>query len=434
MVQAIPRTFILSVTDAANHKVIEYKQPKAKQVIKADTAYIVTNMASDPNASYLPGSCTATTCTPLSRGGYKFHRYNGWDFAVKTGTTNYAFDGLMTSWSTKYAVVSWVGNHTRNVALTGPAEVLTAPLTRGWMEYAHTDQKPVNWTAPSTIKTAPAFVVRSKISRNGEVVPSPSTDIYPGNYVGNTQTKSTSQTLDKVSGKLATSCTPASAKEVQTNSNVAFWNADIFSGGRNSITSNSASASTVSTPTDDVHNCNDSPPVISLTAPNDCNTSCTITATITQGTHPLSDAQYPQFPGTVTFTLGGNQLYSTTVSTSPSTVSFPYTPTASGSGSITATVTDSVLYSATASANITFEPAPTIAPLANLTTTLNGTLITVSWTGGSGPYTVSKENGDLLCSKDSGTSCTYTVVNGPKNTKIVLRDNSGQSLSGKVDY
>jgi membrane peptidoglycan carboxypeptidase len=131
--QAIPRTYILKITDSGGKVVDQFKQPKPKQVVKADSAYIVNDMASDPNASYLPGSCTAYTCTSLARGGYKFQHYNGWHFAVKTGTTNDGYDGLMTSWSTKYAVVSWVGNHTRHVTLTTSMENLTEPLTRGWM-------------------------------------------------------------------------------------------------------------------------------------------------------------------------------------------------------------------------------------------------------------------------------------------------------------
>ncbi len=55
--------------------------------------------------------------------------YNGWDIAVKTGTTNDEYDALMTAWTTKYAVLSWVGYHTRNVALTaGLSEAVTEPI------------------------------------------------------------------------------------------------------------------------------------------------------------------------------------------------------------------------------------------------------------------------------------------------------------------
>jgi len=431
--KAIPRTFLLTVTDAAGHDVIKYTQPNGKQVVKADTAYIVDNMASDPNASYLPGSCTATTCAPLSRGGYKFHRYNGWNFAIKTGTTNYAFDGLMTSWSTKYAVVSWIGNHTRNVAINEAAEYLTTPLTRGWMEYAHENLTPVNWTQPSTVKTAPAFVVRNHI-HNGDIEPSPTNDLYPGNYVGGNNKVGTSQTLDKVSGKVATSCTPAAAKDVQTNSNVAFWNVDIFNGGKANIGTASAGASTSSSPTDDVHNCNDSPPTITLTAPSSCEGSCVITATVSAGTHPLTDAQYAQFPGTVTFNLGGTQIYTTSVSDSPTTVTFTYTPTSSGSDTLTATVTDSVLYSGTDTAQLNFQlpPSPqgatgatttgTATPLSLTATTNSAKVTTFSWKGGIGPYTVTRTSGgtplSANCTNNIGTSCeAYAVPKGSYTVK-----------------
>src|SRR5207302_9141624 len=135
-------------------------------------------------ASYLPGSCSQTNCS----NSYKFQRYNGWHFAVKTGTTNDGYDGLMTSWSPKYATVAWVGNHTRHVTLNTSMEVLTEPLTKGWMEYAHKNLKAVNWSPPTTLKTSPAFVVRNHI-HFGDVEPSPTNDLYPPWYIGNTNGK-----------------------------------------------------------------------------------------------------------------------------------------------------------------------------------------------------------------------------------------------------
>jgi membrane peptidoglycan carboxypeptidase len=427
---AIPRTYILKITDAANKNIYQWTQPKATQAVKQDAAYILDNMASDPNASYLPGSCSATTC---SESGYKFQRYNGWNFAVKTGTTNYGFDGLMASWSTKYATVSWVGNHTRNVdisSITGTAmEYLTEPLTRGMMEYAHQGVKPVNWTQPADIKVEPAFVVRNHI-HYGDVEPSPSTDLFPSWYVGaSANGKSTSQTLDKVSGGVATSCTPAGAKELVNNANVATWNVDLFvNGGKPNVGSSTSPGSNISssTTTDNVHNCNDTPPSITLTAPATCTGSCTITATVTQGTHPLSDPQYPQFPGTVTFSLGGQTLQTISVSDSPSTVSYTYTPTTSGSGTITATVTDSVLYSGSDSAPINFSPPPVAGGAIQITAPSNGahtgSTTTVSWKGGSTSYTVSLNGSNYPgCTNTSQTSCTVPISG---NTTIKVTDSN----------
>ncbi|HEY5667642.1 MAG TPA: transglycosylase domain-containing protein [Candidatus Saccharimonadales bacterium] len=340
---AIPRTYILKIVDANNKTLFSWTQPKGKQVIKQDSAYIVSDMAADPRASYLPGSCTDTNCTRLSQGGYKFHRFNGWRFAIKTGTTNNGFDGLMTSWSTQYAVVSWVGNHMRNrdLSATGASmEQLTEPLTRGMMEAAHANLKANNWKQPADIKMMPAYVLTKHI-HYGDEEPSPSPDLYPAWYQPNTKA-SANQTIDKVSNKIATSCTPDLAKQVNGGSNDNAFSADIFMG---------ASAAAAATGNDDVHNCSDVKPQVTLTVPDTCNASgCIITAAVTQGTHPISS---DQFAGTVDLYISGNKVQSQPVTTSPATVSFTYVPTASGSATVEVRVTDSVLYQGSDSKTIT---------------------------------------------------------------------------------
>ncbi len=370
---AIPRTYLLSVTTSANKMLYKWTQPVGKQVIKADTAYIVDNMLDDPKASYLPGSCTETNCTKLSSYGYKFHRFNGWDFAIKTGTTNYGFDGLMASWSTKYAVLTWTGNHTRNVNIAkygAQMETLTEPVTRGMMEAAHAGLKPANWVQPADIKVLPAFVIHSKISSNGEIVPSPSTDLFPSWYVSKATTN-TSTTIDKVSGKAATSCTPDLAKQTSYNSNVNSWNVDIFMGG--SASSAPAATTPVTTSaTDDIHVCGDTPPTIAVTAINGTATtadgSCPVTTAATgcdikvlvqQGTHPLTDPAYPNYPGTINFLVNGAIVQTQPVSDSGN-YDFSYKPDASTPAGTAVTysvqVIDSVLYSDSVSGTITVGP------------------------------------------------------------------------------
>ena len=427
MGKAIPKTYLLKVSNSAGKTLLEFKQPKAKQVLKPDTAYIVNDMASDPKASYLPGSCTDQNCTTLGGGGYKFQRYKGWHFAVKTGTTNDGYDGLMTSWSTKYATVSWVGHHTRRVTLTTSMERLTEPLTRGWMEYAHQDLKPVNWTQPSTVKTAPAFIVRNHIGL-GSIEPSPATDLFPGHYIGGGTSKKSSQVIDKVSNKLATSCTPPAAKETAYNANAASWNIDIFKGGRQNIGSSSkgTSSSSSSSGNDDVHNCSDSPPTVTLTAPSNCDVSCTITATVTQGTHPLSDPKYAQFPGRLTFTLNGNTINTSDVSDSPTTISFTYRPAESGSGTLTATVTDSVLYSASQSSRLNYTAPQKISLISPNNGDNVGASVPVSWSGGTGSYTLYLNNSPWGgCQNTTATSCVITVPVG--NSSIYVRTPDDQT-------
>ncbi|HET9174518.1 MAG TPA: transglycosylase domain-containing protein [Candidatus Saccharimonadales bacterium] len=433
MGQAIPRTFILQITDSSNKDIYKWSQPKGNQVIKPDTAYILDNMASDPNASYLGGSCSATNCT-----GYKFHRYNGWDFAIKTGTTNNNYDGLMTSWSTKYSFVAWVGSKNRNKALSEEMEYLTEPITKGWMEYAHQNLKPVNWTAPSDIKTLPAFVMRTHVYP-GDVVPSPTNDIYPSWYAGGNKPSST-QTIDKVSGKIATSCTPALARQTAFNSNAASWNADIFMGGHNSVGSTTTTTNSTPTATDDVHSCSDSPPSITLTAA-DCTNSCTFRATVTQGTHLLTDPNYPQYPGTVTFNVNGKQVCTANVSDSPSTVSCDYTPTFTGSGTVSATVTDSVLYSASDSATVNFTSPQSGANQITITSpqqTASGNPLTVSWTGGtSTSYTATVSGNNFTSSPCTGTSSCSIDMSGAvagQTYTVTVTDGSGEKGTKQFTY
>ena len=329
----LEQTYILKIVDAKNKTIYEWSQPKGKQVIKPDSAYIVLDMMSDPRASYM-------------RPDMKFHNYKGWKIGIKTGTTNDSKDGWMLATSTQYAAGVWVGEHNRAVAMKGPMESMTQPIVGGWMKAAHDNlgKQPENWKARTGIKTMPAFVVSRKVSRLFEQIPSPSTDIYPSWYQAPKQNNA-SQTIDKISKKVATSCTPELAKQTNSNGNDSVFSIDIFRGGRGN--------SSATTATDDVHNCSDAKPSITLNAPDTCGTAqdpCEFTVSVTQGTHPLSSGDNP---GSVSLYINGQKIQSKGVNTSPDTLTFQYTPTSNGSVVVRVEVVDSVLYSATSEANVT---------------------------------------------------------------------------------
>jgi membrane peptidoglycan carboxypeptidase len=323
----LEQTYILKITDSRGKIIDEWKPPKGKQVVKADSAYIVADVMSDPNASYL-------------RSDRKFHRYKGWHFGIKTGTTNDNQDGWMMSMSTKYAAGVWVGHHTGNVEMESPMENMTQPILRGWMEKAHDPVEPSNWEKPSSVKTLPAYIVRSKVSRLGEIVPSPSKDLFPSWYKQPKQQGNTSQTIDRVSKKLATSCTPELARQRASNASASMFSADIFVGVGGSNVSQS----------DDVHKCSDAKPQINLTVPDICTDSCKFTVTVTQGTHPINSSD---FPGTVELYVKGQKIRTQKVGTSPGTFNFTYTPTANETVTVGARIIDSVLYSASENATVT---------------------------------------------------------------------------------
>ncbi len=410
---AFANTYILSIANSNNKTFYEFKQPKGTQVVRQESAYIVDNMVSDPAASYLTGS-------------YKWHRYKGWSTAVKTGTTNDSFDGLMMSWNPQYAVGSWVGYHTRNKALTTFMENLTIPLTRTMMEYAidKSNLPAQTWTAPPGIQTLPAFVVRNKLSSNGEIVPSPTTDIFPSWYKQKSSSSANS-VIDRVSNKLATSCTPDAAKQnLGGNAAPNAFSIDVFyppgAGANSSSTDTSAQ--------DDVHHCGDNPPSITLTATDKGNGTYNLTAFVSAGTHPFNDSNYSQFPGTVTFSFGGQTIHTSQPSDPQDNISFDFTPTASGT--VTATVTDSVLYSASDSKDVNFTQA--VAGPQITTATATGGTTTISWSGGTGPFTV-KNGAVTVCSAPAGaTSCSGPSALAPKNSTVTLTDSAGNSDSKKV--
>lgn len=355
--QSIPKTYILKVTNSSNKVLKEYKQPKPKQIVKADSAYIVNDMAADPGASYLGGSCNATNCT-----GMKFHRYKGWKTGIKTGTTNDLYDGLMVAWNKKYSTGIWVGNHSRTVPYVGQPENMTDPIMKGFMlgaidrlGSAPTD----NWVQPAGIKSAPAYVNRSKTA-SGQTVPSAASDIFPSWYVGKTGTN-TSQIMDKVSNKVATSCTPELAKQNSVNSNAASWNVDVFAGG------NTGSSAPVQTGKDDIHNCNDTKPTVSITAVSGTSTGssaiecpatgCKVMVYVEQGTHALTSPDRLNFPGTLTLQANGQTVNSVGISSSGGH-EFTYVPADGVTGAVTLTVQiiDSVLYQGSDTTSITVLP------------------------------------------------------------------------------
>jgi hypothetical protein len=298
----------------------------------------------------------------LPAGYYKWHNYKGWKTAIKTGTTNNNFDGLMMGWNTQYAVGAWVGYHTRNKPLTGAMELSTAPLTRGFMTQAldSLHKTPENWVEPAGMQHQAGFVVRSHVGI-GSVEPSPATELFPSWYKPKA-TSSQSSTIDKVSNKLATNCTPAAAKQTVGGNAApnAFSVDNYYPPGSNGSASSSA-ANTASS--DDIHNCSDSPPTISVTATDNNNGTATLAAFVSAGTHKLNDPQYAQYPGTVTFNVNGQDVGSKAANDPQDNVSISYTVPSTGSFTVTATVTDSVLYSATdtTTANFTL-PASTTPP------------------------------------------------------------------------
>jgi len=398
--RVIPQSYILKIEDAGGKTVDEWKQQEGEQAIREDAAYIVNDMLSDPNASYFPA-------------GRKPHRYNGgqgtWKFAMKTGTTNDAKDGWMMGYSSKYAAGVWVGYHNRRIEMSGTMEAMTQPIWQGWMQAAHKNQKPEDWPKPSGVQTLPAYIVRSHVGI-GSVEPSPAQDLFPSWF----QKKATSnkkQTIDVVSNKLATDCTPARARKDTTGGDANSFSGDRFVGGGGANTEQN----------DDVHRCEDIKPSVRLSVNPAGGNQFQLVADVTGGTHPLSSAK---FPGTITFKVDGQAVHTAQVN-GPGTVTFVYNADFNGTKEVVVEVVDSVLYDATDSEPVTGSSGGGGASLTLSGANGAGGVTNFSWSGGNGSVTIHRtSNNQTLCSS-GGSSCQFSQdISG---VQVYARDGGGNT-------
>ncbi|MDB5185559.1 MAG: hypothetical protein JWL85_82 [Candidatus Saccharibacteria bacterium] len=321
----IPQTYILKIEDAAGKTVDEWKPSKGDQVVRADAAYIVADMMSDPNASYMSN---------------KPQRYKNHKFSVKTGTTNDNKDGWMMGFSTQYSAGVWVGYHNRQKVMSGFMENMTQPIWQQWMQRVHADLPAEERQKPSTVKTMPAFIVRNHVGTSS-IEPSPTNDLFPAWFEQKKKATSAKRTIDVVSNKLATDCTPERARKEITEASADSFSSDKF------VNQTNADANAK----DDIHKCEDAKPTIAISsAPPACSGSCTMIVTVTQGTHALSGDKYK---GTINVIIDGQVVQAFSADASgPRSLTFNYTGT--GSKSVRAEIVDSVLYDGSDTTTIDF--------------------------------------------------------------------------------
>lgn len=310
--RTVPQTYLLKIEDSEGRVLDEWEPTAGEQVVRDEAAYIVADMMADPNASY------------MSR---KPHRTNGWDFSLKTGTTNDSKDGWLVGFSTKYAAGVWVGSHNRQVEMSGFMENMTQPIWQGFMEQAHQGIDPIPRERPSGIQELPAFVIRNNVGL-AAVVPSRSTDLYPSWFGG--QTTAGEQVIDIVSNKLATECTPERARREVRGGDPLLFSGDTFVNNGGADTSQE----------DDIHSCDDRMPSISLDV-SERNGQYRVRANIGAGTHPISSED---FQGRVEFRLDGEVIEEFEVNSPGTTPFFNISGDFRGSKRLTAVVIDSVLY------------------------------------------------------------------------------------------
>lgn len=409
----IPQLFVLKILDSKG-KVIRDNtvEPIPETAIDPQIAYIISDILSDPGASYFRGS---PSYRQRVLGDYDDA---GIPTAIKTGTTNNRENGWMMGYTPRYATGVWVGHHENNSANNLNMEYMTGPIWGSFMQKVQEGQPaPAKWAQPEGVKTVAhdnAFfqLVKSGCTNValGNICGYAQSDIYPSWYTPRKTTNSQQKVvIDTVSSKRATDCTPERARKEITGGGIIVPELDTsdqnFKNFMTPITNRLKAGTGEIIPDedqkDDVHQCSDvKPSVTSIStsqAGNACNSKCTITANITSGTHALRNVYFKKDGQT----LAGGAF---DINSSGS-VGFTIEPDFSGATDIVVEVVDSALYDNSATQSITFLAEPFVLH----TPTTAGINVNLAWDylGGtsSSDYTVYWSNGLSSGTVASGITC-----------------------------
>jgi len=295
-----PQSSVLEVKNSSNEVLKKWSDVQGDKVIDPQSAYVVSDILTDKNAS-------------ASLGKYAAKDIPGVQTATKTGTSDKggnAKDLWMMSYSPALTMGVWLGNPDTTILKKGTSSI-GSPIIAKVMEYAHKEvyAKDGRW------KSGDWFTAPAGIQKVGN-------EVYPA-WWNKTQGQSNAKIVfDKLSKKKATDCTPAGARiEVSVikytdpvTKKDTYFNTDGYD----------------TTGDDTVHACSDIAPTISIGNTN----GGTIKVNVTPGTFGATGISVTgtASTGALTFTSKGSYYEAT------------YTGPATG---ISVTVTDSGYYSAT---------------------------------------------------------------------------------------
>lgn len=310
-----PYTMVLEVKNSDGEVIKKFQDDQGKKLIDPQVTYILADILSDDNAraglygKNFPGLV-------VDKGKVKT--------ASKTGTSDIdgkSKDIWMMSYSPALTMGVWLGNNDPQPLKNGNSS-LPGTIINEVMTYAHEQvyQKENKWK-PGDWYTMPNGV--QKI--NGE--------LYPSWYNKKDAQQQLKMTFDKVSQKLATSCTPDGAKTDQ----------DVFKtvDPNTKKTVYIAPTGFDATSNDDKHSCDDAKPTIpSVTITKSSGSTYIISATLIAGKGNLTN---------VMFSVNGTTINQQDI-TGAGSYTATYTPTGSDPFTVTVTATDDLDYSVTSTA------------------------------------------------------------------------------------
>lgn len=382
-------SMVLKIYDDKNKVIEDNTKPSTpKKVLDPQVAYLINNILSDANArAYVFG-------TELNVNGHSVGGQAAQGVAVKTGTTEHYNDAWTMGYTPSIVAGVWAGNND-NSPMTSQAADIAAPFWKGFMNAALTGKAVETFPKPSGLQylTNGGGALQSKYT----------SDYFPKWYK---QPKLNYVTIDKVSGKLATDCTPDLAKEQELDTGI--------------------------TATDDAHSCDDIKPlanIVGLSNSSPGNFSVEVTLGTFGTTKPgIGTAQLQVY--------SDDQIISTQTVSGSGTYSVPYNPSA-GSHTVKAVITDTGLYQGTDEQTVTSSGSS--GTFKGLTpsegsTVLHGSNVNFQWTtdGAAGILYTLWIDGSPRGSATTGTTESFKVNSlGAHNWWVV---SSGGDQTPTIDF
>ena len=290
-------SMVLKISDAKGNTIEDdTKTPKPKQVLDPQAAYLIANILSDSTArAFVFG-------TLLNIPGHVGGSQAGQGVAAKTGTTTDVRDAWTMGFTPSIVAGVWAGNDD-DAKMSTQAVNIAGPIWTGFMTAALTGKPIETFAKPTGLQYLPLPGAAARATA--------SSDYFPKWY------KATAQKLisiDKVSGFLATSCTPALAIQQVLDSGI--------------------------TQSDNVHDCSDVQPTVKLSSLSGGG-PYNFDANVTLGTFGTSKPGIGSAKLDVYF---NDQDISTQQISASGNYAISYSPTSPGSYTVKAVITDTGLY------------------------------------------------------------------------------------------
>ena len=366
----MPLSYVDQVYDQAGQRLFKWR-PQRGRVISEETAYIMNDILSDTSVRF----------------SQRFNLDNA-VAAVKTGTTDDFKNNLIVGFSRKVAFGAWMGHH--DITQSFGESYTTEPksiIFREFMEPYHKNlpaAETKGWTAPKGIQRVrvnlqTGYAVAPGSEAEPDSVGSSRVDIYPSWYEpAFSPPPEQVVVIDRVTGKLATECTPLLARQYGRGGGIKAEIPETDPFYSNWIDPVAAALEVIvvhgtSDEVDDFHSCDDLPPQIVLGGSDFCQGSCLLTAEVSAGTHDLTSVEFLIDDQPIP-----NSYFE--LSDSLATVNFQFEPTVNSDlTEITAKVLDEALYTTSTTIQLATRSADAGLRLEPVLIDTAAQIIEISW-------------------------------------------------------